>query len=1412
MSRYKHASSRRYTSSLTDLSAANSNNSNGNATSITTSNGMMVRRKKRESTPRPRMELEHVLGLTTCSNKALAVHPSQDIVAYLAGCVVVLYQHRRNKQLGFLTANAPLINTTSNADTMSGSSYGGNTSTNSTSYCNTNTISGSSSAPNINTYNGNNASSSNISSSSSGGSFSTMNTSSSSIAWKKHAYAPLKTLACLAISGDGQYLAAGEIGHRPRILIWDLKTHHLVKQLRGHRFGVLSIRFSPNNKYLISCGFQHDGFIYVWQWRQGIKLTSNKIANKAINMLFSADGSFCMASGQRFVKYWYLDPNGNIPMCKTSSREQSSPRPARVLPARSGILGDLCNSTFLDAACSSSPDESGYMYLVTNTGLLCLFDKERTIDRWVDLQMKSANCIDVNEQFVICGGSDGVIRLFEPRTLAYLGSLPRPHPIGGEPLDPSTENIPPNDTVTYPDCFIRMGITELHRIGRCRSILYHSACVWGVEMLPVKKATDARFPSNTFVTYSSDGSVKFWNLHPNRTTKTRKIGGKELLHQFYPDATVTQHQHVQRRELGLRQSTDGRTAMDTGVVGIRAMSISPDARYIATGDRAGNLRVHDLATFDMVAIMKHTKRKYLPSISPLLIAVIKDDYLLASAGRDRLVHIFDVRREFRLLQTLDEHSSSITAVKFSDRGRRIISCGADKRYFIVLDVSLTRWSCYLLRYGRGRRAESSDDSHAESTGQRARYTSGKLINSLRPDHISNRMTSTEGNFIRVALDPSGSYAVTAGATVACVGGHSELITGVRITRDCARVVSTSGDGCIFIWRIDRPVVSHMRSRAIKRQVANARSIPMRRQSSADTLRDGRRHSTSGRLPSIVGGFPCSSSNRHTASPTSSSCSSSMSGNTIIGSINPLKSSIGRLTKGSASSSDLQSNTSSGEDTEDNQSAIHGSAGEDNSGGESDPEFLLAELSSTDPALFQVTYTARQLHDAYVKIEPSDAKEGSSKDGRLVASDDGDDPNRLEEEEEEEEEEIRDEDDEGEEEEEEEEEEVADDEGDMENEDSTSFDDYLLGPVPISTHVTRNSISNSYLRTIGRRNGRSLDLTATLDIMNNEFFSPQKETSIPAAPEIVSPNSPGRRSSSTDAALIGLASNEHADSTVSPSVVSPTATTKRSDKPALRKLPISAVKNKAATHARHKSTTFVDDFGTGLQRRRQEMAGNLEHGIPHRQATDGVTDSSPSKSSVIGRVAPAPTTAVNMKKSQTEPSIERPSLNASLRHDGKAVDDVASANSHVDESKQLLTLAKDLYSQVNNALTQYTRIIEAVQNKQIPLARADIVYQIRDTLTQAQNELVEGLTILPDDPFTSVDNELSSSHSTSMIKNHSIRDDSTNTNTNTKQVLDDQSSSLQPSTCSNDNAQLIQQLLEQYSDQLVTIVQEKLDKQ
>lgn len=39
--------------------------------------------------------------------------------------------------------------------------------------------------------------------------------------------------------------------------------------------------------------------------------------------------------------------------------------------------------------------------------------------------------------------------------------------------------------------------------------------------------------------------------------------------------------------------------------------------------------------------------------------------LLATAGRDRLIHVLDVEEDYSLLQTLEEHSSFITAVRFA---------------------------------------------------------------------------------------------------------------------------------------------------------------------------------------------------------------------------------------------------------------------------------------------------------------------------------------------------------------------------------------------------------------------------------------------------------------------------------------------------------------------------------------------------------------------------------------------------------------------------------------------------------------------------------------------------------------------------------------------------------------------------
>lgn len=56
--------------------------------------------------------------------------------------------------------------------------------------------------------------------------------------------------------------------------------------------------------------------------------------------------------------------------------------------------------------------------------------------------------------------------------------------------------------------------------------------------------------------------------------------------------------------------------------------------------------------------------------------------LLASASRDRLIHVFDRPNGYALSCTLDDHASAVTSVRFAAAGRKLVSSGGDKRVII----------------------------------------------------------------------------------------------------------------------------------------------------------------------------------------------------------------------------------------------------------------------------------------------------------------------------------------------------------------------------------------------------------------------------------------------------------------------------------------------------------------------------------------------------------------------------------------------------------------------------------------------------------------------------------------------------------------------------------------------------------
>ncbi|CAG8506616.1 2533_t:CDS:10, partial [Dentiscutata heterogama] len=805
-----------------------------------------LRRKRKGENVTPAIELERILGLTASKSTAISTAPTHDLIAYAAGSVVVLYNHKKNKQVGFLHASSAVTSAPSPNPANSAAFPN-----------NRHTIVGD---PMMNPLSalglleppGTNA----------GG-----NASSKKPAVSNKA----KPISCLAFSPDGNYLAVGETGHQPRILIWDVSTKTLVNELKGHKYGVLALEFSPNMKWIVSLGFQHDGYLNVWNLKTGAKVACNKITTKVHTLAFNRTGSFFVTAGLRHVKFWYFDSNGNLPK---KAAGQSIQKTAQVLDGRSGILGDLRDNNFLDAACCQKSDHT---YFVTSNGLLCMFTEGRLMDKWVNLQVKSAYSIDVSQQYIICACSNGIVRLFEPITLNYLGTLPKPHPLGVDLTlqTGSTYHGTGDPNETYPDTtaikfdaeagkltciysdrslFI-WDIKDIKKIGKYRSFLYHCDTIWGVEMIPPRDTADdaSPFPENTFITYSADSTIRFWNFDgsvnttgssvasagSNNTTLKRNIYSKECMKIIYVDPDGKYRSSALETKNDKSDSTEQLSSSTLVESGIRTLKVSPDGKLMASGDRGGNLRIHDLDTFKEITYQEAHDAEIL-TIEFTDKRMPGAPNLIATASRDRILHVFDVNNNFQLVQTLDDHSSSITAIKFTNDGGKLISCGADKSIIFRSRQNSGDSPCYVPYHNISGRAtvfdmdiDISNRYIATVSGERRlnvyHIDTGKNVRSYKSDTPEEVNTADQGSLLRISLDPGGVHAVTGGSDKSIrlfdftngsilgkVLGHSELITGVKFTSDCERVISTSADGCIFVWKISDELVSKMRQKWLDR--------------------------------------------------------------------------------------------------------------------------------------------------------------------------------------------------------------------------------------------------------------------------------------------------------------------------------------------------------------------------------------------------------------------------------------------------------------------------------------------------------------------------------------------------------------------------------------------------------------------
>ncbi|KAK5317116.1 hypothetical protein LTR93_008891 [Exophiala xenobiotica] len=647
----------------------------------------------------------------------------------------------------------------------------------------------------------------------------------------------IKSASCVALSQDGRWLAVGESGYNPRVLLFstaeDVSCELPTSIISDHTYGVRCIAFSSDMKYLATLGNLNDGFLFVWSLNSKTgQLTlhsANKCTTNVCDMTWR--GNALITVGTRHIKIWQAketakpsSPTKKPRFFRASDAYGTSPGPApgpAPLQGRNCLLGSMGDSTF---TCVAAVDDC-LAVVGTETGHLCLVDTSQTvlelrILKKIDLLISSVAYLADSKRLLL-GTSHGL--QFEDFDLLLKSGVdsssrgPRRKPPRLSSIRRSlglVRQTAKSVTAigTLPDRIITLDNDGSLQIQPSESndsnelpptFAAHNSIVLGVQTLPDFAGL------GDFFTWSKNGEIKFWS---------------------------SQGALIRQESVDLDDAGTDMNDCENELTRARYVS---DLNCFVVGDRFGLLKLIKTRDWENA----QTIRAHSAEITS--ITSHGPQALVATCSRDRMVQLFRVIGDsFELLQTMDDHVGSVNQALFVQDGEKLLSCSTDRSLVIrdrihrdkdglqtpaylttkVLTLKGSPLSMtmstenLLLVSSMDRRVTHVDISTASLTES---FKVGDLENedtvSLNSIVCSTSPESTDGSqrLLIGYCSMDKSIRVYNEKNMALLGresGHTEGVSDIALlgqsgqdyngSRQCT-IVSTGLDGTIMIWRVSK---------------------------------------------------------------------------------------------------------------------------------------------------------------------------------------------------------------------------------------------------------------------------------------------------------------------------------------------------------------------------------------------------------------------------------------------------------------------------------------------------------------------------------------------------------------------------------------------------------------------------------